>query len=442
MHDRFALSRDGNVIVIFALLAPALLLSAGVAIDFQARSAQKAALQDAADTLSLRGARELLLKNASEQTVEALILATADRQFSQALGALTITPEVDDSGGAVKVTIAQPSRDSFFLGSFIPHEDPIVVDATAQAQGVTNVCVIALEESGNQAIKATASARIDAPDCAILSNSTGTSGIDVEGLAKLTADLICSSGGASGGALNYSPAPLTDCPAYADPLAERTPPTIGACDHTNLTIGSPPNLITTLTSTLVAIVESIDGSLTGTLAGYSRYDLQPGVYCGGLTVNNKSDVHFAPGVYIVKDGPFVVRYGARAYGENVGFYLDGAAATFTFEEASIINLTAPKTGLMSGLLFWEDKDAPADRTHSILSHNARELLGTFYLPRGTLEVATAMPIADNSAYTAIVAKRLDMSGAPTIVLNADYSATDIPVPAGIGPTGGQIYLRE
>jgi hypothetical protein len=54
---RFLENRSGNVALTFALLTPVLFLSAGIAIDFQARLAQKASLQDAADTLSLRGAR-------------------------------------------------------------------------------------------------------------------------------------------------------------------------------------------------------------------------------------------------------------------------------------------------------------------------------------------------------------------------------------------------
>jgi len=59
-----------------------------------------------------------------------------------------------------------------------------------------------------------------------------------------------------------------------------------------------------------------------------------------------------------------------------------------------------------------------------------------------LSVASLTPVADESAYTAIVAKKFSMTGSPTLVLNTDYAATDIPTPDGIGPTGGQVYLRE
>ncbi|MEZ5894692.1 MAG: hypothetical protein R3C58_16295, partial [Parvularculaceae bacterium] len=117
-------------------------------------------------------------------------------------------------------------------------------------------------------------------------------------------------------------------------------------------------------------------------------------------------------------------------------------ALLNLKRNSIAHLTAPKSGLMAGLLLWESASAPENRKHNILSDNARELLGTIYLPRGTLNINTMMPIADQSAYTAIIAKHLAMDGTPQLVLNTNYGATDIPTPEGVGPTGGAVYLRE
>lgn len=52
------------------------------------------------------------------------------------------------------------------------------------------------------------------------------------------------------------------------------------------------------------------------------------------------------------------------------------------------------------------------------------------------------PIADSSAYTAIIANKIALKGKPQLVLNTDYGATDVPTPEGVGPTGGAVYLRE
>lgn len=443
MTSDFHSDRSGNVALLFALLSPVLICAAGLAVDIQARIAQKASLQDAADTLALRGARELLLDNTKPGTIENLIVAVANQQFGATLGDFDVTPSVDGRAMTAAVTVAQPSRKSFFMARAIPTEDPIVVGATAQAKGVADVCVITLDGQARGALKGTVSATLDANKCAILSNSTATDGIDVSGLARVTARMICSSGGAAGSLLNYSPAPLTDCPPYADPLAERPAPDASGCDHVDYKVGAPifgdENL---LLATLSAAIGTINGATEGTLTGYDRYDLQPGVYCGGITLGSKADAHFAPGVYVIKDGPLKVDYGARLYARNVGFYLEGAASTFDFRPASIIHMTAPTSGLMAGLLFFESRAAPKDRIHRIESGNARELLGTIYLPRGRLLVNSANPIADSSAYTAIVSNLLELSGTPRLVLNADYGATNVPVPQGLGPTGGQVYLRD
>lgn len=87
-------------------------------------------------------------------------------------------------------------------------------------------------------------------------------------------------------------------------------------------------------------------------------------------------------------------------------------------------------------------NANSQRLVQYRSGNACELLGTIGLPRGTLKVDTVVPVADSSAYTAIVAKRFKMDGSPVLVLNTNYGATDIPTPKGVGPTGGAVFLRE
>ena len=52
------------------------------------------------------------------------------------------------------------------------------------------------------------------------------------------------------------------------------------------------------------------------------------------------------------------------------------------------------------------------------------------------------PVADRSAYTAIIAGRLWLEEGPTLVLNADYAATSVPVPDGIGQRDKGVRLVE
>ena len=188
--------------------------------------------------------------------------------------------------------------------------------------------------------------------------------------------------------------------------------------------------------------------------------LTPGVYCGGLRITANASVDLQPGVYVIKDGPFIVDGTASLTGEYVGFVMSGAASVFSFDENTEISLGAPKEGPMAGLLFYEQLDPNlkggafrsifttlgdlaalgAMRTHRIRSNNARQLLGTFYLPNSILKVDANGAVADESAYTAIVVRRLWLLEGPNLVLNADYAATDVPVPSSIA--GGEVRLSE
>jgi hypothetical protein len=96
---------------------------------------------------------------------------------------------------------------------------------------------------------------------------------------------------------------------------------------------------------------------------------------------------------------------------------------------------------MAGYLFFQDPGIEEGRRFRILTDLATKLLGTIYLPSGTLEVDVVGLVAAQSAYTVIVANKLDINGAD-LVINSDYGATDVPVPSGVGPLAGEVALSH
>ncbi len=432
----------GNVALFFALSAPLLIGIAGGAVDFQSIRLQRMALQEAADALAVRGAREFLLENSTESQIEALVRATADAQYQESLGAFVLSADAEANDMSVTAALTQSPRRGLFLHTIAAFRAPIAVSATAVARGTTNVCVVALEKEDSGAVRAEGGANLFANRCSILSNSTSAQGVQAMNFSRLKAALICSAGGAQGGSANFEPHPLTDCPVFEDPLIDRLEPDAGACDHNNLDLGDADSASGLVGNLLTTAISLLDGSDEATLLGYTRYDLTPGVYCGGIRIRADADVHLDPGVYVIKDGALEIDLGGRLFGKGAGLFFSGDNAVFTFKPQSIVHLTAPTEGIMAGMLIMEDRNRPSTETYSILSSNARTLLGTIYLPKGRLHVDSLMPIADESAYTAIVARFLRMSGSPQLVLNTDYALTDVPVPGGIGPSGGQVFLRE
>ena len=79
--------------------------------------------------------------------------------------------------------------------------------------------------------------------------------------------------------------------------------------------------------------------------------------------------------------------------------------------------------------------------HKGFAPAARKLLGTIYLPNSELEITGAGDVAQESAYTIIIADKIHVRES-RLVVNANYAATDVPVPAGLGPNSGQITLEQ
>lgn len=403
--------QDGSIAVMSGLVLTALVVGAGIAVDYGSMVSKRSTLQTVSDAAAIAVAREMTLANAGTSELIAVANNMVAAKKDAASTNWTVAVSIDDAAASVQVAVTE-TWSPFFAHLLSNAVTPITSTATARIVGTGKVCVLALEDASSGAISLTKKAKLEANGCGVYSNSLDTSGISAGTGNLVTAQTTCSAGGVDGPMGSFNPYPTTDCPPLPDPLMDRQPPTVGACDFVDH------------------------------YAFEWEETLQPGVYCGGLSIGQNSVATLEPGIYIIKDGPFTVSSGGAAIGENVGFYLVGDQSTFDFSSKATIELTAPKDGEMAGLLFFEDRDAPMLRNHVISSDNARLLLGTIYLPNGRLRVSTAKPVADQSAYTAIVARQLELTLNPTLVLNSDYSATDIPVPSALTGIGGRIVLAE
>ena len=141
----------------------------------------------------------------------------------------------------------------------------------------------------------------------------------------------------------------------------------------------------------------------------------------------------------MKDGPLVVTDEAELHSKGAGLFFTGNGADLLFDRDTTISMEAPKSGLMSGLLFFSSRKMGIE-TFKILSNDARVLIGTIYLPNGRLLVETEQPVADKSAFTAVIADTIHLIGKPNLVLNTDYSDTTVPVPRGIKGVGQPVRL--
>jgi Flp pilus assembly protein TadG len=406
----FLRSTTGGVAVSFAMASPVLLAASGLAIDYATLEMKKAELQAVADVSALGGAKELAVAGTSDHAIRAVVASYVAMEFSEAGASVTSTTDIDRKEGTIRTEVEEHWTPAFaqFLNADIT---PIRAHATALIVGSTNVCVLALDDSSTKAIHLDMNAKMRANGCGVYSNSNHIQGIRLDMDSSMSAALICSAGGYMAKFSAVEPIPTTDCPLIPDPLADRGTPAIGSCDQTGLALAT------------------------------GNHTLSPGTYCGGIKIKGTASVNFLPGTYIISDGKFTVADTAKITGEHVGFYLSGNASTIDFKDDASVNLSGEVKGELAGLLFFEDRAASLNRKHHIQSTHVDELTGTIYLSRGTLLVDPNSPVAKDSAYTAIIANRLELTEGPELTLNSDYGSTDVPVPAGIQSTV-QVVLSE
>lgn len=406
---RFGCAR-GNLSLILAISAPAVLAGFGAAVDYALYTYKKTELQTAADGGAIAAVKELGLANTQDRQIKGAADAYVDHALDDGERTIKTGVTIDWKQSSVAVDIEESWTPVFahFIGADVT---PIRVHAKAALAGSTSICIIALNETASKTLHMDKSARILARGCNIYSNSTSSDGLRLDDRSRIEAALTCSAGGVRSRTDAILPAPVTDCPKVADPLAERPEPPVGGCDWDKTTISAG------------AVV------------------LKPGTYCDGLVITGTAEVTFAPGTYVVTGGPLRIAKNATVTGSDVSFYLHGDKAVIDFDGNTAISLKGAEGGSMAGLLFFEDRSVKTSRKHRIQSANARVLTGTIYLSRGYLLVNPNAPVAQDSAYTAIVANRLEVQEGPQLVLNSDYQKTKVPVPEGIQIIG-RVVLTE
>ncbi len=408
--ERFLGDRRGNTMLALAGMLPLVIGSVGAAVDYGNLILVQSHLQAAADGAALTGARELRVASARDEAVKAVAESYARANASD-VPALAFEAAVAPSRQRFSVTL-DTTVPGYLPVSLSPFSSRVKVQAEAQVMGGEPICLMGLDTAATDTVLVDR-ARVTAPACGVYSNSSSPSGMVLSGSGGIRALKVCSSGGVrlSGG--SAQPAAKTDCPVSPDPLAGRVGPTVGACTFKNH----------------VAIGVAV---------------LQPGVYCGGLVIASGTIATLLPGDFIIKDGPLVVKDLAAVTGVASGFYFTGPGATFDIAPTTAINLVAPVTGPLAGMLFFEDRANPP-ATHKMNSRTAPVMLGTFYLPKSRLEIGPpggagllTRTIGALSAWTIVVAGQVQISDGLNLTLNTDYSATKVPVPEGVG--GGQISL--
>jgi hypothetical protein len=265
------------------------------------------------------------------------------------------------------------------------------------------LCVLSTGTTANDVTSLQNTSRMTAPGCLLHANSDfqATSGTAV------SAGMVQATGLASGA---ITPAPQSDAPAIDDPFASMNMnPLLPLC----LPITT---LVANLTTTLL-----------------------PGIHCGNIDVAQGGHLILLPGEHYFLRGTLTLRQNASIDGDDVVLFFDNNSS-FQFTESSVINLRGRRTGQYAGFVLATTR--ANTHTFDISSSAAHQLLGTVYIPSSILRVSGSSSVADQSAWTVIVARSLQLRGGANLVINDNYAGSSVPVPHGVGPGNGAVRLAH
>jgi hypothetical protein len=208
-----------------------------------------------------------------------------------------------------------------------------------------------------------------------------------------------------------SPEPEIYAQNYGDPLSSLVEPTVGTCDYT---------------ANFYVPGSAKKGGGGG--GGGGPVTLMPGVYCAGINIDGGAI--FEPGLYILKGDK--LRIGGNATVTNnenasggITFYLTGTGSDYAYVEIASgadITFTPMTTGPLANVLFFQDRNAPADGSNSIAGGATMDITGILYLPSQHVEFTGGS--TTNDADILLVASTITFTG--NSYLNADYAQSVLP----------------
>ncbi|MFI5116657.1 MAG: pilus assembly protein TadG-related protein [Terriglobales bacterium] len=422
---RFLRADEGQALVLTALALVVLLLMAGLGVDVGYLRYQKQQMQKAADAGALAGAAALGYDGAWKAAAVADVNAngfTTTKSDGTATG-VQITVDKPWEGpfagqdGYVEVSVSQPQPTFFMKAGGFTNPIPVRSWAVASAVAPGSGCMYAMDPNSDPATFLVNGSVTIGSTCAIYVNSSNSSALTKLGASgTIKASYIgivgeCSASGGSGCAppavvsdLSSGQLPVTHIAPVNDPLANVCPTTASCPELIPSLICSPTNGVTTFS---------------------------PGTYCG-LSLGSNHTYKFKPGVYILLGGLSVTGSPTITSTGGVTFYNTYTTSHpyggITMAGSPTVTLSAPTTGHLAGMLFFQDRSVPVGSSVSnFKGSSAQGYTGAIYFP--TTDITFDGTPSLSSTATIMLGYKLHFSG-NTSIENYTY------LPTGGGPIHG------
>jgi Flp pilus assembly protein TadG len=398
----FLFNRSANVATIFALSTPLVLGGAAFGVETGTWYFEQVKLQQMADTAAYAAAVDNRAGKTSSVMQASAKSAATDNGFDTATDTLTLnTPPTSGNNqntNSSEVLLTRTEQ-RFFTQFF--DTTPVVIKARAVATYISsaNACLIALDPSASQAVYFSGSSTINLVGCNVMADSISGSSIYSQGATTVSVPCLMTAGDVSINAAvteTSCSSPMTQLAPVADPFRTIAEPTVtGNCQNSN------------------------------------GNTLQPGRYCGGLSLNGT--VNLKPGTYIIDGGTLKSNGNAVITGSGVTFYLANNAQ-ISFNGNSTLTLTPPTSGTYSGMLFFGSRSNSTGTSITLNGSATSSMTGAIYFPNQTVSYIGDFQGANGC--TQIVARIIQWSGNSNLAADCSaYGMSPLPV-------GGVVKLVE
>jgi Flp pilus assembly protein TadG len=391
---RFLKSRRGNIAIITALVAPVLIGFCGFGADAGYWYYRQRGLQSAVDIAAYNGA--VALQNSA--TLPGITDASTSGATSNGWTAGTITVNSPPTSGpnqnahSVEVLLTE-NEPRYFTSIFSNGTVPVSVRAVATYIQTQSACMVGLNKTKANTVQFWGNAYADFTACNIVSDSSSSSAFSVGGSANVTAPCVDTVGGSYVTAtltLTSCSTVTTKAPYVYDPYASMPTPPTGSC--------TTP----------------------------SGSTLNPGTYCGGLSLSGTLTLN--AGVYVVSGGDLKINANANITGVGVTFFLTNGA-TLQINGNATLNISAPTSGDYSGVVFYGDRTQLTAK-NTINGNATSNVTGAIYFP--SQEVDFLGNFSGNGGCTQVVADTIYYTGSATFSTNCtNKGIKTIPVPGSI-----------
>ena len=385
----------GQALVVTALGLMMLLLMAALGLDVGYLRYQKQQMQKAADAGAIAGATALAY---SGDYVNAAINDVRANGFDNNNDVTVTVNNPPQTPGDpflgnlnyVEVIVSQ-SRPTFFLRVNGITSVTVRSRAVANAQGNASGCLYALDPTGSGTFTVDSGVNLSTT-CGIYVNSSDTAALVDSGTATT---IVSESGVGIGGVgigvagsyagSGFQPTPTVGIPQFTDPLG-----TVPALSTPAACINMPPQ----------------------------NYNYTPSAYCG-INLQPGKTYTFAAGTYIILGGGMNVPNSTVVTGTGVTFYVTYDAshgyAPVTIGNNSQNLLSAPTSGPLRGILFFQDRTVISPMPSTFDSSLGATITGALYFP--TTKVQFKGTPSGVPSYSPIVAWQIEFEGSSTMKAN-------------------------